>query len=59
MTLQFTALIDFWSDETQSQYAEGLSYTANTDRLQELVAEWAKEGKIQLSAPIARVEGSQ
>ena len=57
--MQFTALVDFWSDETRSQYCAGLSYTAHDDeahaKLRELVPQWIAEGKIARGGPLVAV----
>ena len=54
--MEFTALKDFFCEETQSGYAKGLSYTARpaslytgaaakrADSLAKLVPQWIKEG---------------
>jgi len=54
---RFTALEDFWSDETQSGYVEGFSYTIGGDKLDRLVQQWLKEGKVQIGGPAAKVTG--
>ena len=52
--MPFTVLEDFWSDETHSQYCEGLSYTAavgNNDGVpQHIVEKWIEDGKAQWGA---------
>lgn len=48
--MPFTALINFRSEETHSDYIAGLSYTARTDSLVALIARWASEGKVQIGA---------
>lgn len=58
--MDFTAVKDFWSDELQSQYAAGLSYTARDadKKLLSLVPKWVKEGKaVYGRAPSASVGG--
>lgn len=57
--MRFTAVQDFVSDETQSQYAVGMSYTADDDRLRELVAKWIAEGKVVEGGPEATVTGKE
>ena len=54
--IQFTAIQDFWSDETKSQYCEGLGYRVTAD-LVDLIASWEKEGKIRYGAAAAQVSG--
>jgi len=56
---RFTAMQDFWSDETKSQYMKGLSYTVHdgNDKLAALVQRWTKEGKVELGGPAATVKG--
>ena len=41
--MQFTALEDFWCEETQSQYVEGLSYTVRPAEAFNLAAMPAKQ----------------
>lgn len=57
--MRFTALQDFYSAETQSQYVSGLSYTvtAADERLHKLIARWIAEGKIVEGGPEASVSG--
>jgi len=59
--MRFTALQDFYSDETQSQYVCGLSYTVGPadERLHELVAKWIAEGKVVEGGPEATVAGKE
>ncbi len=59
--MRFTALQDFYSDETQSQYVSGLSYTvrAADERLHKLIARWIAEGKIVEGGPEATVAGKE
>jgi len=53
--MQFTPLKDFFSEETQSQYCVGLSYSVKDDpahaRLATLVPKWVAEGKIRFGPP--------
>jgi hypothetical protein len=45
--MQFTALVDFWSDETKSQYCVGLTYRMDsTAQMFRLVQQWLSERKI-------------
>jgi len=53
----FTAVEDFWSEETKSQYAKDSSYTANTEELDALVDRWIDEGKVVLGVTSAKVRG--
>lgn len=56
----FTPLHDFWSDEFQSQYSKGLTYTARTPLLHYAVEQWVKEGKVAIikeKLPAASVRG--
>lgn len=61
--MRFTALIDFFSEETRSQYTAGLSYTVRPghpghDKLAALVEIWLAEGKVRLGGPEAEVTGN-
>lgn len=54
----FTALNDFWSEETQSVYLGGFSYTASTPALNVLLDRWISEGKARLGrAYSAQING--
>jgi hypothetical protein len=46
--MHFTAVQDFYSEETRSQYLSGLGYTARDEDhiLFELIPRWLEEGKI-------------
>lgn len=44
--MTFTPLIDFWSDEFQSNYCKGLFYTVRNAKLAALADKWKNEGKI-------------
>ena len=57
--MRFTALQDFYSAETQSQYVSGLSYRAADERLHKLIARWIAEGKIVEGGPEAAVSGKE
>jgi hypothetical protein len=57
MGMRFTALQDFHSDETRSDYVIGLSYTVDNEKLAALVERWLKEGKVELGGPAARLTG--
>jgi hypothetical protein len=58
---QFTPLKDFFSEEFQSHYLVGLSYTVRSgdDKLAALVPQWIKEGKVKLGAPGAPLEAAK
>jgi hypothetical protein len=49
---KFTAIKDFGSTETQSQYEAGMSYTVRTPKLAKLAEQWLKEGKIKLDGKV-------
>ena len=51
--MQFTPIKDFYSDEFQSQYCAGLSYTVRPEdkKLADLVPVWIAEGKVRLGVP--------
>jgi hypothetical protein len=53
----FTPLEDFESDETQSHYVKGMTYTAATEELNDLVDEWIEEGKVKLGGAGSEVKG--
>jgi hypothetical protein len=59
--MRFTALQDFYSDETQSQYVAGLSYAAglSDEKLRELIPKWIAEGKVVEGGPEATVVGKE
>ena len=59
--MRFTALQDFYSDETQSQYVVGLSYEARPGdfTLIELVPQWIVDGLVELGGPAAKVMGRE
>lgn len=66
-SLRFVALKDFFSEELQSQYVTGLSYTVFPDaahaKLAALVPQWVDEGMIAPLLPdnktvVARVSGA-
>ena len=58
--MQFTALKDFFSDATKSQYVAGLNYTAgpNDNALLALIPVWVDEKKIVLGGPAAALSGT-
>jgi hypothetical protein len=59
--MRFTALQDFYSEATQSQYVAGLSYqTRPSDRrLLELIPQWIVDGLVELGGPVAKVSGRE
>jgi hypothetical protein len=59
--MRFTALQDFYSDATQSQYVAGLSYETrpNDRRLFELIPQWIMDGLVELGGPAAKVMGRE
>ena len=59
--MQFTPLKDFFSEEFQSHYLVGLSYTVRPgdDKLAALVPQWIKEGKVRLGASGAPLEAAK
>lgn len=59
--MRFTALQDFYSDETQSQYVAGLNYEARPGdrKLIELVPQWIVDGLVQMGGPAAKVMGRE
>lgn len=63
--MQFTPLKDFHSEEFNSDYCVGLSYTARSEdaKLRALLPTWIGEKKVRLGAPdvpagSAKVSGS-
>lgn len=46
---QFKAIQNFFSEETKSEYVEGLYYTAQSEPLLTLINTWASQGKIELT----------
>lgn len=59
INVPFTATEDFFSDETQSQYCEGLSYTARDQKLLDLATKWVDEGKAIWGAQASQVEAKE
>ena len=59
--MRFTALQDFHSTETQSQYVAGLSYETRPGdhKLIELVTQWIVDGLVELGGPQAVVSGKE
>lgn len=56
---RFTALEDFYAEETSSHYVAGLGYTADNERLAALVARWVDEGKVKLGGGAAIMQGKE
>lgn len=54
---RFRALVDFYSDETQSHYVRGLGYTADNEKLARLVEQWLAAGKVELGGDMATLTG--
>lgn len=59
--MEFTALQDFYSPETRSDYCAGLGYRAQSDDevLMKLIPKWIAEGKIQPGRNGATVLGKE
>lgn len=59
--MRFTALQDFYSDETQSQYVAGLSYETRPgdSQLSELLPQWIVDGLAELGGPAAKIIGRE
>jgi hypothetical protein len=59
MARTFTVIDNFTSDELQSEYVAGLSYTARDEdeKLLGLIEKWIKEGKVREGGPQATVSG--
>ena len=56
--VEFTAARDFFSEETQSQYVAGLSYSAGAgDRVLGLLLRWQADGKIIMGGTTAQLNG--
>ncbi len=56
--MEFTALEDFWSEETKSQYCAGLVYSYGAgEALRPLVERWVQEGKAEHGGPSAELIG--
>lgn len=55
--IQFTPLKDFHSEEFNSDYCVGLSYTARPgdSKLRALLPDWIKDGKVRLGTPDAPI----
>lgn len=41
----FVALVDFWSEETRSQYVAGYRYAVRSPGLRALAVTWVNEGR--------------
>jgi hypothetical protein len=61
--MRFTAIENFYSEETRSQYVAGLSYiittAAHDDKLAELVPKWIAQGLVREGGPEAKMSGSE
>lgn len=62
--MKFTALTDFYSEETKSQYVKGLGYSVRDPKsaLAKLVPQWVAEGKIEIVSvekPAADITGKE
>ena len=60
MPRTFTVLDNFKSEELQSEYVAGLSYTARDEDevLLGLIDEWIEEGKVREGGPEAQITGT-
>lgn len=56
--MRFTPTETFRSTETGSDYIAGLSYTARDEKLQKLVAQWIKQGKVREGGAAAMMAGT-
>lgn len=54
---RFTALEDFYAEETASHYVTGLGYTVQNEKLGKLVERWISEGKVELGGGAAIMTG--
>jgi len=56
---RFTAIHNFWSDETESEYVAGLSYLARPEdtKLAPLVDRWIEAGLVREGGGVAVVIG--
>lgn len=59
MSYRFTAIENFSSPETKSEYVKDMSYTVRdgNDKLAKLVETWVAEKKVVLGGPAAKVSG--
>jgi len=59
--MRFTALRDFYSDETRSHYVAGLSYETRPGdhKLIEMVPQWIVDGLVKMGGPQAKVSGKE
>jgi hypothetical protein len=48
---------DFFSEEMQSQYVKGLSYTSDNPKLDAELDKWLRNGSATLGGPAAEVRG--
>jgi len=58
--MRFTAIDNFFSEETQSQYIAGFAYEARAEdaMLLELIPRWIEEGKVREGGPQSQVSGT-
>lgn len=56
--MRFTAIETFRSEETGSEYISGLGYTARDEKLQQLVGQWIKQGKVREGGAAAQMTGT-
>jgi len=60
MGRKFTALENFASDETRSEYVEGMTYEVqdeDNEDLMELIDQWVEEGKVREGGPESELSG--
>jgi len=59
MGRKFTALENFTSDETRSEYVEGMTYEAqeSDEVLMAIIDEWITEGRVREGGPESEVSG--
>ena len=59
--MRFTALQDFYSETTESQYVAGLSYETRPGdhKLIELVPQWIVDGLVEWGGPATKVMGRE
>lgn len=58
--MRFVPLQDFFSEETKSQYCNGMFYSVrpSNTKLAALVEKWLAEGKVRKATDVAVVKGS-
>jgi hypothetical protein len=59
--MRFTAVQDFYSEATESQYVAGLSYETRPGdhKLIELVPQWIVDGLVEIGGPVAKIAGRE